>query len=233
MSTMHDQITDRLSEYLDDELTPAERAGVDAHLAGCADCRGVLEDLRRIVTAAQQLPGSIPDRELWEGVEGRLTARTRGVELHARARVARIEARPRRRFSFTLPQLAAAGIVLMLFSGGMVYMLQQQAPPVDARVTGSEPAVDGGIVPISLVDAQYEGAVADLERMLGEGRGRLDPNTVRVLEQNLASIDAAIDQCRRALEADPANTFLTSHLVETRQRKLALLRRATALTTGS
>jgi hypothetical protein len=68
---------------------------------------------------------------------------------------------------------------------------------------------------------------------LDEGRARLDPETVRVLEDNLDAIDKAIDQCRLALEADPANSFLSSHLVSARQRKLALLRRATALTTGS
>jgi len=31
--------------------------------------------------------------------------------------------------------------------------------------------------------------------------------------------------------SDPANSYLNSHLVETRRRKLDLLRRATALTT--
>jgi hypothetical protein len=56
---------------------------------------------------------------------------------------------------------------------------------------------------------------------------------VRVLEQNLATIDKAIAQSRQALEGDPGNTFLNSHLISARQRKLALLRRATALTTGS
>lgn len=222
--TMHDQISDRLSEYLDDDLTPSERADVDAHLAACAECRAVLADLRAIVATAGRLPGSTPARELWEGVEARLERRPAVVPF---------EPPSRRRFSFTVPQLAAAGIVLMLFSGGMVFMLQQQAPPIDATVTTYAPAPDGGLLPISLADPHYDDAVADLERTLDQGRARLDPETVRVLELNLASIDAAIEQCRRALEADPANGFLNSHLVSTRQRKLALLRRATALTTGS
>ena len=222
--TMHDQITDRFSDYLDDELAPSERTDVEAHLATCADCRAVLEALRAIVATARRLPGSMPDRELWEGVEARLDTRPNVVPF---------EQPSRRRFSFTVPQLAAAGIALMLFSGGMVFVLQQQAPPIDATATSSEPAYDGAIVPISFVDPQYDGAVADLERTLDAGRGRLDPETVRVLEQNLASIDAAIEQCRHALEADPANGFLNNHLASTRQRKLALLRRATALTTGS
>ena len=39
---MNDAWTDRLSEYLDDELSPAERAAIDEHLRGCPGCRGVL-----------------------------------------------------------------------------------------------------------------------------------------------------------------------------------------------
>jgi hypothetical protein len=63
----------------------------------------------------------------------------------------------------------------------------------------------------------------------------LDPETVRVLEANLMAIDQAIDQCRKALRNDPSNVYLNNHFVESRNRKLALLRRATALTmeTGS
>ena len=53
--------------------------------------------------------------------------------------------------------------------------------------------------------------------------------TVKILESNLAAIDKAIDQSRQALAADPANVYLNNHLADARQRKLALLRRATAI----
>ena len=62
-----------------------------------------------------------------------------------------------------------------------------------------------------------------------QGRDRLDPRTYEVLERNLRTIDRAIDEARRALEADPGNVYLNNHLAGARQRKLALLRRATAL----
>jgi hypothetical protein len=65
--------------------------------------------------------------------------------------------------------------------------------------------------------------------VLEQGRGRLDTTTVKVIERNLASIDSAIAQAQRALAADSASVYLNSHLAETRQRKLELLRRAAAL----
>jgi hypothetical protein len=83
---------------------------------------------------------------------------------------------------------------------------------------------------VSFADAQYDAAVVDLEKALDKGRSRLDTSTVAIVEQNLQIIDRAIAQARQALEADPANSYLSGHLVETRRKKLDLLRRATALT---
>jgi hypothetical protein len=82
----------------------------------------------------------------------------------------------------------------------------------------------------SLVDnPRYDVTVAELERVLAEGRGQLDSSTVRVLEQNLAIINRAVEQARRAVAADPANPYLRSHLTATMRRKADFLRRATVL----
>ena len=86
------------------------------------------------------------------------------------------------------------------------------------------------MIGVSLADDQYDAAVADLEKALKLGRGKLDTATIAIVEQNLQTIDQAIAQAREALSADPANSYLTGHLVEARRRKLDLLRRATALT---
>jgi hypothetical protein len=91
---------------------------------------------------------------------------------------------------------------------------------------GAESAV---VRPANFGDAAYDEAVADLQAALAAGRGRLDAETIRVLEANLTAIDQAIGQCRDALAADPANLYLNSYLAQTRARKLDLLRRATAL----
>jgi len=50
-----------------------------------------------------------------------------------------------------------------------------------------------------------------------------------VVEEKLQLIDRAILEAERALAADPANTYLTGHLADTRMRKLDLLRHAIAL----
>jgi len=226
-----DPFTSRLSDYLDDELPDGERQSVDAHLGQCESCRVTLEELRAVVSAAGRLPDSAPSQDLWPGVESRIT----GTWLPALAGRKRDAISPFRRaiskrLTFTVPQVAAAGLTLILLSGGLVWMARSGDPRADVTpLRAEEPLVQ----PANFADRNYDAAVAELERTLGEGRKTLDPETVRVLEQNLATIDRAIDQCHRALATDPSNLYLNTHLAEARQRKLLLLRRATALTKGT
>jgi hypothetical protein len=78
-------------------------------------------------------------------------------------------------------------------------------------------------------DRGYDAAVRQLVAALEAGRGALDTATVRIVEAKLALIDRAITEAERAVAADPADSYLRGHLVETRLRKLDLLRRAASL----
>src|SRR3954451_23418036 len=57
-----------LSAYLDGEITPEERSVVEQHLAGCAECRTVLADYRRIGMNVREMPRPAPPRTLRSGV---------------------------------------------------------------------------------------------------------------------------------------------------------------------
>lgn len=219
-----DAFTSQLSEYIDDELSAPKRQSVETHLAECGACRATLGELRRVVAQAANLTDSAPLNDLWPGIDARIRNRP------ATARVSPFRRAISARLSFTIPQIAAAGLTLMVLSGGLVWMARSGDPRADLqpiRAQEEEPAVTRA----TFADKHYDAAIAELEQTLDEGRKNLDPETVRVLEQNLAAIDRAIDQCRRALESDPSNVYLNTHLADARQRKLVLLRRATALTT--
>ena len=208
----HQAWTDRLSDYVDGELGMADRHEIEAHLAGCADCRAVAHELGGVVGRARSLDDRPPVSDLWPAIATRIGAPP---------------GRWTRRVSFTLPQLAAAALALMVLSGGMVWM---------ARLGGDRtdfPAVDAALnpraVPASFAGAGYDQAIEDLQDRLNAGRDRLDPETVEVLEENLTAIDRAIEQCQTALASDPANIYLGERLAAAKKRKLGLLRRATAL----
>jgi hypothetical protein len=243
---MTDQWTDRLSEYLDDELPPEERAAIEGHLRHCVACGAALADLKRIVVRARSLEDRPPARDLWPAIAARIGASPATAD---RGHVVAFDAvRGRRRWSFSLPQLAAAGIALMALSGGAAWLLHPvTSTVVVARGPAAEPRMTPGLTPalapsgsfrIGLSPSRraaglsYDAAVADLEGVLTAGRGRLDSTTVRVIERNLATIDSAIVQAQRAVAADSANAYLNSHLAETMRRKLELLRQAAALVTS-
>jgi anti-sigma factor RsiW len=274
--TVHEEWTDRLSEFLDGELPADEQRAVEAHLRGCANCAAVLADLKRVVARAQQA-GAVPrppSADLWGGIAARIDASPGAKPLGERSasdnsvtdrsakafalRASRTEAGAlrTRRITFTLPQLAAAAALVAAVSGGMVLKIagrpeglryqttaenRSDAPADSApvaqpfRAAADTSPADGvdRIAPVSMADAQYDAAVADLEGALKQGRGRLDAATIAIVEHNLQIIDQAIAQAREALVADPANTYLSGHLVEARRRKLDLLRRAAALTSES
>ncbi len=221
--TLHEEWTDKLSDYLDDELTTSERADVEAHLKGCRECADVLNDLKRVVARAQAAAGDVrpPRTDLWPGVAARIDC-----------------VRQPRRIAFTMSQLAAAGVLLAIASGTFAVKLLAPnsdvsvpaafvaAPPPPAPAAAPAPRIES----VGLADVQYDAAVSDLEQALKQGRGKLDASTIAIVERNLEIIDHAIGQARDALAADPGNSYLSSHLSEARRRKLDLLRRATALT---
>jgi len=213
---MSDNWTNRLSEYLDGDLPASERPALEAHLQGCGDCRATLEQLRRVVARAQALDDRPPTTDLWPAI-----ARHVGVvSLDAR--------RARRRLSFTVPQLAAAAVALTLLSGGSAWLLHRPSagPPSQTTATRSP---DLKYVGTYEANPKYAAAVASLERVLAQGRSRLDTATVRVIEKNLGIIDRAIRDAQSALAADPANSYLNLHLAQEMRRKLELLRQAAAL----
>jgi len=219
-----DRWTERLSELLDGDLGEREARDLEAHLATCAECAEALAALRQVTAQAAALGPREPERDLWPGIAARLEPR--------RSRFPGLAAALRgllgQRLSLSVPQLAAASLALMLVTGGAAWLALRPAPaprqasaPVPTPAPSPAPAATVGV-------AQYDAAIAELERALAEHRSDLDSSTVRVVQQNLAIIDRAIGEARRALSIDPANPYLNDHLAGTLRRKMDLLRRVTA-----
>ncbi|HYR51184.1 MAG TPA: zf-HC2 domain-containing protein [Candidatus Dormibacteraeota bacterium] len=266
---MQDPWIERLSEYVDEELSRPDREALEQHLLRCTECSSAVEDLMAVRERARNLPEASVPAELWSRIESSIaTGRLRSVpSQEARPERAKESGRERTgRLSFSLPQLVAACLAVALLSGAGVFALMKlsgrasrigptvaQAPPSGAAREGATqaqapsrqgaeeprsiaasnatvPATGSGAVNTTRTEATpHEEAIAELRKALARERDRLDPATVRALESNLAIIDLAIDQAKRALAADPANTYVKEHLAETMRRKVELLQRATLL----
>ena len=212
---MSDTWTGRLSEYLDEELSVPEQRALETHLEECAGCRKALEELRLVTNRAAALQDRPPAENLWSGIAQRMgtaqTERRRGA---------------RRRVSFSLPQLAAAGLALILIGAGGVWVALSPGVWGATAVAEQSTLPGDGSLAVAVARQDYDAAVAQLKEIIEERRAELDSVTVRVIEENLAAIDRAIDEARDALAADPANGYLSQHLAATMRRKVDLLRRA-------
>jgi anti-sigma factor RsiW len=218
---MNEHWTDRLSEYVDGELTQDELVACEAHLAACAECRAVTEDLRAVALTAAALPAGDPAPDLWPGILSAITPDARVIPI-----------RSRRPWYASMPGLAAAAAIIAVLSGGSVWlaMLPKPGAPVPSSVAMVTPQPSTTLTPAAArAEATYDAAVSDLRKVLDAGRGRLDSTTVHVLERNLAIIDSAVADAQRAVARDPQNAYLNAYLARTMRRKVDLLRQAASL----
>ena len=217
-----DRWTEKLSEYLDETLPAGEREALEAHLTTCAECRETLDELRRVVDRARGLDDRQPSKDLWSGIATRI-----GSKAVVSIDRARVPARAPRRLSFSVPQALAAGIALMIVSSGAVWLsLRSHGSiqlPADTTRSIDMPAA------WHQVDSSVDPVVANLRTTLQQNRAQLSDSTVRILEKNLAIIDSAIAEARRALDADPNNNYLNHHLADVVRRRADLLRRVSTL----
>lgn len=112
------------------------------------------------------------------------------------------------------------------------------APRSGAPVTGvSNPPAAGPSVgrPVEVqlaaaaLSADYDREIARLRILIDQRRSQLDPATVSVVERNLAVIDTAIAESRRAIANDPGGRFLLEFLNQSLQAKVELMRTAALL----
>ena len=185
-----------------------------------------------LAQAIGQWREELPSRDLWQGVAARIAQTPSSASATPMTSLS-----TGRRLTFSPAALVLAASLLIAVTAGLTWLVARQ--PAGGNATSVGPVIQayglpdestsGQIVQANFADAQFNAAVTDLEQILRDERDRLDPRTVLVIERNLKAIDDAIQEARMALNNDPANPYLNSHLADARRRKIDLLRHATTL----
>jgi len=224
----HEVVRHLLDEYVTGELAEDARAAVSAHVAGCEICRAEVEDLRRILTQAADLPKSIePSAAAWRNIRASIEREKLAVMERDKLRVG----------WWQRPSVLAAAIVLavVLSSAGTALYMSERGNPSARSVTATIPsaASPATLAAFTIEENNYLRNVAVLQEMLDQQQASLAPETVAQLKASLRTIDEAILEARLALARDPANQTLMEMLSGTYKQKVDLLRRTTELTRGS
>jgi anti-sigma factor RsiW len=237
---MKDRFTDLLSEYLDHDLPRGEGEALERHLVACAECRDTLAALERVKTRAATLVDPLAPTDLWAGIASRIgTAGTTSVK-PPRIVVHELpnphSARAPRPALWSVPQWALAAAAFLAVALGVSWLVQTRMAsglrPQAAVVTtpGLQPSSAGTEAAAVSFDATaIESEIGQLQQALDRGRDKLDPKTVKVLEENLRIIHKATEDARRALEQDPANRDLQNYFAGSVQSKLDMVKRAAQL----
>jgi hypothetical protein len=219
-------VDDLMVDLVDDALDPGLAARVERHLASCPRCSSLARDLREIRQAASALPPVSPPAHVWPGIRAALQTE---VWRDQHARVSRSPAMWSR-------MAAAAAVLIVAISAGLwsLWISRDRAEPLGVARTEAgdrraQDLVDTVESEIALAAAHYEKAIAKLEEAARASGTELDPDVMATLKTNLALVDRAIDDSRRAVRAQPDSLVAQASLLDAFQRKVTLLQDTVAL----
>jgi hypothetical protein len=199
-----------LPDVLEETIDAGSRAAAEGHLATCARCRSLLNDLKELQSEAARLPALSPSHDLWGGISARIE--TPAIELRDRRGAPGWWQQPR--------WLAVAASVLIALTASTTWMISQRVNAGDAA-----PA-PGSLLPApsEQVAAAYNADITKLTTLVSAHPPAVDSATARVLASSMRSIDSAIARVRTALDAAPANLALARQLAHAYDMKLNTLR---------
>lgn len=197
---------EQLSAYLDNELTPAERAEVEAFLEGDAEARAVLSELRATSQAVHALPRVRASDRLLDEVRARMERDALLGNMGGKSRAVPRES-PR-----SLRWLAVAAVLAL--SGTSLYMVTSWSDSDRPGVMLTEAKRERpGIVPSAQPEAvERRGGVEDKAY---RSRPLSSPGTQEDLPgpSSLELVDASVHREGMAITAAPADSFAMGGVV--------------------
>jgi predicted anti-sigma-YlaC factor YlaD len=201
----HD-VESRLDDYVDGLLPESEATQVEQHLTECEECRDTVASLRALLEETANLPRDFaPERDLWPDI----------------LKETQTKPMARHRNAWRTMAIFAAAAALLLVAG--VLLTRVPGNPHQVDLAGTSDGTAGLADEVRRADAEYAKARTELKAALAEEEAGLDPETRQVLDENLAIIDGAIEEIRKALEEEPDNPRLVHMLVATQQKGLEVI----------
>jgi len=194
-----------LSDYLDGQgtwMSGNEKSSIEKHLDTCPTCQSLKLELTEIKTAARELPLHTPPQAMWVRIANTLEAELPASERKTREEFPketwwdRLKAR---QFTFTIPQMAGAGVLSAALIIMGIYGISGQSPKTDpTRLNLS------GVQTAFLPDEDQ--IKADLNRRLVEInklKAGWKAQSRSEFEKQMTMVEESLEKCRTELRANP------------------------------
>ena len=220
-----------IHDYVDDALDARERSEIEQHLAACAVCRQLIDDLREIRRVAASLEPRDPPVRAWTRLE-------RAIMLEQASHTASRRGAPQKRGTAPVLWLAAAAAIILATIVGLRMKPGTPQPavprtavntPATTTAASADDAAQSVETELRQAEDHYEKAIKGLEQIAAAEQGVFDPRTAATLQKNLAVIDQAIGESRAALRSEPSSEPAQQSLLENFKAKMGLLQDTVAL----
>ncbi len=203
-------VAERLDDWLDERLEPAQAVSLEEHLAVCQPCTDEAEALRRLLARTAALPSELPPPgDLWPHIEARLTPPFR--------------APASRRLWVPAPalRLAASWLLVAAMGAGAAWWWSRPAPEAASPLLAAAPGDS-----LEALERTYREARQELMAGLAPAGSGEGSEARLVIERNLEVIGQALAEIRSALATNPNDEQLRRLLRMAYAQELDLLRRA-------
>jgi len=182
---VHSPTPEEIMEYLDGEGTPAERAGIEAHLAACPSCQGVAADQRgqsRLLTEWRVAPAP-------ETLRAPASARRSVVAIVTRWRPSRV----------VMAGLSAAAVVLLVVSYNARSTQRQlmSARVEETKTTSADfvaaPGAGGGSWASRLGDRAAAGQALADPNQVSHGPSVIRTATLQIVAKDFNHVRGAVE----------------------------------------
>ena len=230
-------------DFFESSVSQSDTVRFDDHVSTCVRCQALIRDIDGIRAGAASLPELTPSHDLWTGIAARIQPEVRSIATYesksrsrtwlAAAAAALIVASSGVTYLATSHSGARPGAapnkVATIVEPPQVAMAtperQSRTQPVARPAIPRTSFASSSPAPVPTAsELAFAGEISELQSVLVQRRNQLDPETVKVVEDNLKLIDTAVSRARAALAKDPASGFLTRQLDGALQKKVDLLR---------
>lgn len=209
---------EKVSEYIDDLLPPAERRQLEEHMATCPVCSTLCQDLKLICEASRNLPQYEPSPVVWERIRAELSPG--GVRMWTStgsgwmARWFPFRADRFNAWSWQ-PTLAAVFTLVFFLSLAAIIYYRSSTPPSEPPVATRSPSlkargassvtvqpvnqitINKSLINKSLIEVELvQQRIEELQKRLEVAKAGWSPEVRALYRRQLQLVDQCISRCQ-------------------------------------